>query len=431
MQRRTAARWRTLTAAFLLATVLPLLAGCAALRTDFAEVERDLARGDTESALERLEPLRGSRLNQPLYLLNRGMILRVSGDLDGSIDAFEQAKDAIGELQAISLSETVAGWTVTETATSYTPPVHEHLLLHVYQMLNFLERGDLDGARVEALQIDLGLRRVDPGSGAAPDGGDALARYLSGIVFEAAGEESDAMIAYRYAYRAYQRQSKAVPRDLQQSLVRLTDALDLHDERDEYTAAFGITAWTPQRELRRHAQVVLLIHDGLAPRLQDESLLVAAPNSGHLVRVALPSLHRRPSGLSGARLSANGTQASAEVVEWPADVMGHWLQRQMPILIARATSRNVARYQATRQVERESPLIAFLLNIAGAVADNADTRSWRTLPDRVRLARLYLEPGTYELGVDIPGRTAGSRREELRLAPGDLVVINRHLAAGG
>ncbi len=427
MQLKSVRPRRPAAIALLLVLVVPLLTACASLRTDFSAMEQDLTRGDADSALERLKSLQGSQLNQPLYLLNRGMILRLSGDLDGSVAAFEQAKDAIGELQAISLSETAAGWTVTETATSYTPPIHEHLLLHVYQMLNFLEQGNLDAARVEALQIDLGLRRIDPRAGAAPDGGDALARYLSGIVFETAGEDSDAMIAYRYAYRAYQRQGKAVPRDLQQSLVRLADALDLQDERDKYAAEFGITAWTPQRELRRRAQVLLLVHDGFAPRLQDESLLVAAPDSGHLIRVALPSLHRRPSGLTGARVSANGSQATAEVVEWPADAMDQWLQRQIPMLVARAAGRNVARYQVTRQVEQESPLVAFLLNIAGAFADNADTRSWRTLPDRIRLARLHLEPGVYDLHVELPGRTAGASVETVQLAPGDLIVISRHL----
>jgi uncharacterized protein len=410
----------------LLLPMLILLGGCAALRTDFGAVERDLARGNAEAALERLEPLAGSRLDQAALPSEPWDDPAYRGDLDGSIAAFEEAKGLIGQLQAISLSETLAGWTVTETATSYVPPVHEHLMLHVYQMLNFLEQRDLDAARVEALQIDLGLRRVDARHGAAPDGGDALARYLSGIVFEAAGDDSDAMIAYRKAYQAYRRQGKPVPRDLQQSLVRLADALDLDDERDEFAGAFGIDGWTPQRELRRRAQIVLLVHDGLAPRLQDESMLVPAPDSGHLIRVALPSLHRRPSGLAGAQLSVNGQHAMAETVEWPADATDQWLARQMPLLISRAASRNVARYQVTRQVEQENVALALLMNIAGAVMDNADTRSWRTLPDRVRIARLYVEPGSYRVHSELRGLAAAGEVYEVRVRADETVFFSHH-----
>ncbi|MCC5857366.1 MAG: hypothetical protein JJT90_04365 [Ectothiorhodospiraceae bacterium] len=415
----------------LLVPLLIALSGCAALRTDFAAVERDLARGDAEAALQRLGPLQDSRLNRPLYLMNRGMILRVAGDRAGSIAAFEEAKTRVGELQAVSLSETLAGWTLTETASSYVPPVHEHLMLHVYQMLNFLEQGDLDAARVEALQIDLGLRRVDPRDGEAPDGGDALARYLSGIVFEASREDSDALIAYRKAYHAYRRGGGSVPRDLQQSLVRLTDALELHDERDGYLAEFGIAAWTSQQDLRGRGQVVLLVHDGFAPRLRDESLLVPAPDSGHLIRVALPSLHRRPSGLAGASLGVNGIRHQAEVVERPADTMDRWLSRQMPLLISRAASRNVARYQFTRQVEQDNALLAVLLNVAGALADNADTRSWRTLPDRVWLARLFVEPGIHEVEVLLDGVAGAGGTRTHRISPGGLLVISEHWPGGG
>ncbi len=403
-----------------------LMSGCAALRTDFADVERELARGNPERALAQLEPLAGSRLNQPLYQMNRGMILRLSGDLPGSIAAFEEAKALVGELQAVSVSETLASWTLTETATSYVPPTHEHLMLHVFQALNHLQLGDLDSARVEALQIDLGLRRIDPLRNEAPHGGDAFARYISGVIFEANEDWSDAMIAYRKAYQAYQRHNAPVPGDLQRSLVRLADHLELDDERDELARAFGITAWTPVSELRRRATVLLVVQDGLAPRLRDESLLVQDPGSGQLIRVALPSLHRRPSSMSGAVLSANGQQAPVETAERLSDISDQWLQRQMPLLIARAASRNVARYQATRQVREESPLLAVLVNVVGAVMDNADTRSWRTLPDRIQVARLHLPPGEHTLVTELRGPRGVRDEETIRLRAGQLVVLNRH-----
>ncbi len=401
------------------------LVACAGMGRDFQRVESELVRGDTDAALAYLEPLAGSRLNRALYDMNRGMVLRHAGDLDGSVAAFERAKRETGRLEAISVSETLATWAVAEGADSYQPPTHEHLLLHAFQLLNFLELGDLEAARVEALQIDLGLRRIDPAEGRAPDGGDAFARHVSGLAFEANGDWSDAMIAYRRAYQAYRRQDVAIPADLQRSLVRLADHLELVEERDGYAEAFDISGWEPMARNRDRAMVLWVVQAGLGPRLEERTMVVQAA-ADQFVRVSLPALRPRPSSLRGARITANGTLANADPTESVSGAADRWLERQMPGLIARSVSRNVARYAVTERVREESPALGLLVNVAGLFLEQSDTRNWRTLPDSIYLARLDLPPGERRLQLEYLGGNASVLATEERsatLAAGGVTVL--------
>src|SRR5690606_30121187 len=107
------------------------------------------------------------------------------------------------------------------------------------------------------------------------------------------------------------------------------------------------------------------------------------------------------------------------------------LERQLPGLTARAIARNVAKHYATKRVREENPLLGLAINIAGAVAERADTRSWRSLPDRIELARLPLPPGEHIVMVRFHVMRSGSMAEglltPLTLGPDEkrLISLNR------
>ena len=44
-----------------------------------------------------------------------------------------------------------------------------------------------------------------------------------------------------------------------------------------------------------------------------------------------------------------------------------------------------------------------MLNIASVVTEAADKRSWRTLPDKIQMARIVLPPGNYNIEVHYIG----------------------------
>ncbi len=72
-------------------------------------------------------------------------------------------------------------------------------------------------------------------------------------------------------------------------------------------------------------------------------------------------------------------------------------------------------------------LIVSLLTKGWAVAsEEADKRSWQTLPDEIHIARAWVDPGQYAASVQLVGRgnnPATESRRALTLAPGQTTVM--------
>lgn len=442
------------------------LAGCASHRPQIADVERRLADGEPEAALERLEAASFADRDAGLYQLHRGMVLRLAGDRVGSIEAFERALDILGELEAVSLSETAGSLVVSEGVRSYSGAIYERILVHVFQALNHLERGDYNAARVEARRIDLGLRRIDNELGRAPHGGDAFARYLSGLIFEAAGERDDARIAYRKAWQAYRdrdakRPNLAAPSHLGERLARLAGQAGV----DPDVEGLPETPDEPAAE-RGRGELFVIVHDGLVPARISSSIWVQTAPNGELFRLSVPALRAR--GATGSPIEIRVTQPGAVaatdnpvpaplveaglvalaenrdpaaapiartgesvLTETVADVAATaqaTLSDQVSALTTRSVARNVVRHQITREAREESPFLGLLVNLFGVLLEEADTRSWRTLPATIRMARLSLEPGTYEIGLDA-GALSGAilpALDPVTLEAGDMVFRSVH-----
>ena len=74
-----------------------------------------------------------------------------------------------------------------------------------------------------------------------------------------------------------------------------------------------------------------------------------------------------------------------------------------------------------------SGLVVGLLTKGLAVAsEEADKRSWQTLPDEIHIARAWVSPGQYRVSVQMSGRGESSAKgtdRVLSLAPGQSTVL--------
>lgn len=405
--------WRTAWRVGVLAACVAT-AGCAGLYGHaLRDVDTAFQHGRPDEALARLEAIGGGLRNEALYHAHRGVLLQAEGDIPGSIAAFEAAKPLLRYQEATSITETAGQLTLAEGTTSYQLRPFERLQLHVLQALNHLQLDDWDAARVEVLQIDLLLRRQF--DGAAPNGGDALARYLSGIVFEGLGEDSDALIAYRKALQAYDRNGTVtrVPSDLERRLLLLTERLDLAEEHAALAKRFGEQRVREAEALAAGAagEVIVVAGLGLVPRREEISTLHQDITSGKVYRLSLPALRNRYGGAHRvALLEGDRRLASSEPVEDLAAVAQRTLDDEMPGLIARAIARNVVKNRVANEAGEENRGLEFLVNFASAVLENADVRSWSTLPERFHLVRAGLPPGEHSLVAAFEGAGGGTTR---------------------
>jgi len=403
-----AARWPRLW----LLSALILLSGCAATYMDvMQQVDQDLTRQQPEAALKALDKLSGGK-DQTLYLLNKAMVLRMTGDYADSVKVFEQAKPLMEYLEATSVTESAAAFSFTENLRAYEAPLYERLLAHVYQGMNFLQLGQPDSARVEAAQIDDLLKRLYPNADAAPNGGDAFPRYFSGLVYEDMGEYSDAMIAYRQAYKSYMAQGATdaqIPEDLKLSLCRFADYLGLKDELEDYKKRFGVGQWPSVSKQDDQGQVLFVFSDGMGPIKYPQSAVLPDPVNGHYYSVSLPALRRRTQFARYAEISAGGITAQTQRMANIFDDATEQLKADKPKLLAAEFSRNVVRNVAAIQADKKAAGLGSLVSLVASVADQADVRIWGTLPDNIQVARLRLAPGTYDLTVQLKGGYGGTR----------------------
>ncbi len=385
--------------AVLLAALL-ILPGCAAYHERMQAVEAPLVAGEPRKALEALDDdgEHAAEQDRPLYLLNRGLLLFQLEDWDGAIQALTEAARLLEEAAVVSVSEQAAAVSVNEGRRSYAGAPYERRLVHVFLALAYLSAGHLEEARVEALQIDL----VSQALGQRGEPEDPFARWLAGMIFEALGEWDQARVAYLKALEAYDDRDSPyalpVPATLQRDLVRATVALGLGDEarrlRERFALAEDDPALDPRRSARL-AQVILVYLDNLAPLWLETSLLIHDPESGQLVRIALPYPVPRPSPVARAELQADHQRVSLEKAEDVGRLSIDNLERQMPKLLARAIARAVVKSEASRKARKEDALLGAVVNIIGVLSERADTRTWQLLPDNIRLARLFLPPGDY------------------------------------
>jgi len=379
-----------------------------------------------------------------LYLLNKGMVLRMKHDFAASNQSLEAAKLQMEKLYTESVSQNALTFVLNDATVDYAGEDYEQVLVHLYLALNYLELDQRDEARVEVLQVDIKLREIAEKFTASKFTEDALSRYLSGMIYEELGEWSDAMIAYRKAYEAYKKYQSnfgtPMPDMLKHDLIRLTQRQGLPDERDQYRKEFGIG---PEQEVagpnEPQGELVFVLNNGLAPIKRERIIETWAPipvaphapmqRGPHnhqpqqlekaepaplpvLVSIALPYYESRPVRVASARISVSGRQADSQMMEDIDAIARASLDARMPAITARAIARAVAKGALQQSVDKAgkdsddpaAKLIgSFLVRIASVATERADTRSWLTLPANVQLAQLALPQGVYDVTVELLG----------------------------
>jgi hypothetical protein len=420
----------------LAAASLVALCACATYSETIRSTERSLAQQRPDVALAELEKLGGSGRDRVLFLMNKGMLLRMTGDLAQSTQALEEAKRLVDDLLAVSISEQAASVIVNDAAQSFVGDEFEQVMINTYLALNYLERHRLDDARVEALQADVRFRQIAQRVPESAYTEDAFLRYLAGILYEELGEWSDAMIAYRKAYEAYRDHADLfgvpVPDSLKHDLIRLADRMELADEAARYRDEFGIKDTPSVAELLEKGELVFILHGGLAPIKYEQSITMTNPNTGRLIRLALPAYRPRPRQLAHARVSIDGRSVLTELVEDVSAISVKSLEARMPGITARALSRMVAKDALARDAGDRGGaqgLLGVAVNIANTLTERADTRSWFTLPGQIQLARVALPAGDYvariEL-VDTAGQLLHTDEVQVKLREGEKVYVSRH-----
>jgi hypothetical protein len=367
-----------------------------------------------------------------------------------------------------------------DTALFYEGDSYEQVLINVLKALNYAVLGEWQDALVEARRIDQRLNvlsdRTQEKNAYRDDG---LARYLSGILYESTGDVNNAFIAYRKAYETFDAtrawSHTAVPSQLREDLLRTAEALHFTQELAEYQQLFPDSRWETSQALQQLAQVVVISYNGRAPRKEDQFLdlpisldalqlvllnrgfsqsnrqsnrgvdTVLYGLNGRVVRVALPRLVPQKTQVPVDRVSLiqdNGTRVAlnTELVHNVTALAGKALSERMAVITGKALARAATKFalaEATMRSAQQASgknagpwvglLVGLLTKGLAVASEEADKRSWQTLPDEIHLARVWVPPGRYQVQSQSDGGSHDTLKPEamrtLSLGSGETAVL--------
>ena len=459
-----------------------LLAGCGPSVNRYLLIDASLRANDPKGAdavVQKAEKEYGEK-SLVLYGMDRGMLLQLAGEYQQSNAVLEQAEEELDRLYTRKIRTESLAFMTNDTALAYEGDPYEQVLVNVLKALNYAVLGQWQDALVEARRID---HRLNVLSDRTTDKNayreDGFARYLSGILYESTGDVNNAFIAYRNAYETFEATRvwahTTVPHQLRADLLRTAEALHFTQELAEYKHVFPDTRWETSQSLQQLAQVVVISYNGRAPRKEDQFLdlpisldalqlvllnrglsqanrqsnrgvdTVLYGLNGRVVRVALPRLAPQKTQVPVDRVSLipdNGTRVTVntELVHNVTALAEKALSERMAGITVKALARAATKFALAEGAMRGAQqaagkdagpwvglLVGLLAKGLAVVSEEADKRSWQTLPDEIHLARVWVPPGSYQVQSQSGGGSHDPLTSEamrtLSLGPGETALL--------
>lgn len=410
------------------------------LFSDYAEQLKDARsaqiRGDFKTAAALITEPKAAQNNYTLNLLEKARLHFLANDWTQSRKNFALVSQVLDEDAAkakLRLSRgaaNVASLVSSDNVIAYQVSAYEHTMLHTYQALNYLFLGELDGALVEVRRANLvqenalkvNQQDLEKGSlnfdknyldqvvtpmsamiGDIKNGfQNAYTFYLSGLLYEAASQPNDAYIDYKRALEIYPNNHY-----LQKDVLRLATQLGMQDDLALFTAKYG--AYQVPK-VANSGELVILLENGAINPKQEMSIdlpIFSGVDQPRFFSFALPTYNGTLARYPVLTVNQAGQTYTSQQIVRLQSLACKQLQEQIPSLVTRQALRLVAKEKLRNTMSQKGGdignVLAVLYNVA---SEQADTRSWLTLPDEVQILRLSLPPGKQTIELNLGGKTA-------------------------
>lgn len=410
----------------------------------YKNVDVYASRGDYVKAAEEVKDNEGSYGDKStvLYKLDLGALYHYAGETDSSNKYLFEAEKEIEDLYTKSISLTALSFILNENVIPYEGEDFEKVLVNLFLALNYASKGMDEDALVEARKVDLKLReyaRQYEGKNRYQE--DAFIRYIAGVLYENEGEMNDAFISYKKSYGAYgtyeTEYRTGTPTFLLDDLVRTGTYLSFDDEVETYKRLGGRE---PDSTGRGLGGIAVVTYAGKGPIKIEERPTVTIPDSSgtlHTFQVALPRFiprYRAERAYVVAVARGNDTlRTETQLAENITAIAGKSLEDRLGLIYLKSSGRALAKFLASEKAKRdikeggENKLKNFFaslaLDIAVGISEQADTRSWRTLPAEIQMARLNLLPGHYTVSVASSDGGFETEGEAIEVKPGKISFV--------
>jgi hypothetical protein len=445
------------------------LNGCATFRSYNSETQTlvsSVATGQVDQALSQHETKTGSDKDL-LYFMEKGELQRLKKLYPDTIATWTEADKIIAQweseakISGAKVGQAVGSVVVNDKLRRYDGEDYEKVMLSTRLALAYLAAGKTEDALVEIKKTwerenlikTLHEKDIDEAENTAKEKGyktksedlkgypiatlnspdvtnlkngyqNAFSHYLSGFLYEAAGEESLAAASYRTAI------------ELQPSLSVLKDGLAGIDERAATFVKSVLTAVaqqepqalpevkTPIKKSKKkgkkgklvqqvavapisapvqtspfiatsnESDVLFVVETGVAPFKKSIMIPLPIPYAG-VVPISFPVLETNPISANKAisiGLPNNSTMQLTTITSIE-NLSRRSLKDNLPSIMVRAAIRGAVKGASQAAVYQQNALAGVALNAINVATEQADERVWGLLPAEITIARVKLPEG--------------------------------------
>jgi tetratricopeptide (TPR) repeat protein len=450
----------------LLLAVSLVLVACGQRQMMYAtgRMRSQMVTGNYQLALASLRQSKGEAFREQdrvVYWMNEGMLLHLTGQHREATQVLGKADRRSEELYTKSVRKEIAAAFVSDAKTDYAGEDYERVLINVVKALSYAALGDYESALVEARKINDKLKFY-----AATYGGqhsykrDAFAHWLMGLLFEIEGSYDDARIAYANALKIYRRDfaddyGMQPPGYLAEDLARVAVLNEDEDLLERYRQELGADGSTAEA-FETRGEIVLVHFNGQGPTKRDFFITcwfrsahdwacdgepggefftrtrIVVPKDGTVVKVAFPMMTLRPPANPYLTMSVAGVTARSQpayplnaiAAKTLRDKTGRIFRRAVIRAITKALTQNAAGAAGKKAGGKDLGWLAkTVASIATQATEEADKRTWATLPARIDIARALVAPGSHTVDINLPNGRSG-RLTGIEVAAGQRVVVS-------
>lgn len=446
----------------LLIVYLVVLTGCASTSVfipypqQATTYKSDLNNASVENSLNKLNRRKKSA-DKILYLMESGRLNQLNNNFDASLEDFRAIIDQFNiqdEKARVSATGTLgfgSSLLTNDNAIPYRGEGYERVLVHHYQALNYLAKGDRQSALVEVRRANLEqtialdkhereLAKAEKEAGnqdIKSDGGqygryfssmdqigaqvkssfqNAYTFYLSGLIYEANGDYNDAYIDYKKALEIFPQNHF-----IQSDLLRLAQQLGMQEDLRYFQKKFNIKSDLKKDKAYPNGKgsLIILYEHGFVPVKQEISIPLITTQG--IQQVAFPTYQQAWLQPQSLNFTANNSRYNTEPIVYTSALAVKALQERIPGMIIRQTLRATAKKELQNQANEQNPFLGLSTQIYNLVSERADLRGWSTLPYDAQIARLELKANIKQVLSFSTGKH--SKTVEIDVKPGQIVIL--------
>ena len=400
--------------ALLYFAILAAASGCSSYADRVRSVRGEFYSGHFDAAEKLVDkelPKKRRAKEADVLKLERAMIELSSGKPAVAERTLREVRDRFDFLEQKDLAEGAASYLTDDTHRAYAGEDYEKVLIRAFLALSNL-MSDGGDANAYALQVNSKQQQIIEAAGNDAEKNPkldykrvALGAYVSGMLREAT------MRDYDDAKRSIQLVANWEPEfaSAKQDLDRVTNGRH-SAPGNGVLYVFTLVGRGPYKEERyeQPTQAAMLIVDHILSAIGKHSVTPTfAP-------VKVPVVVIPPNQVQSVSISVDGNLAGlTETITDVGDLATQQYAAIFPHLLARTVVRRSIKkgslYAAKEFGHVQNPLGELAIDAVGVAweaTENADTRCWGLLPNKIQVRRIELPAGTHQLALT-PARASG------------------------